>query len=155
MKKFLCILLSMLMLGSFALAEDGFNTVKVTFEDGFSLDIPSDWVRYELTDDLVELGYLYCLGSADGERLMYIQRGNTNCTDIDALRTLLEGRDEIILRTEDAADSAFLTYNFANQDASGSATLLDGTILNLIFLPQSDADNMLIAATILESYEPQ
>lgn len=152
MKKLLTFLLTLLMLCAPALAEAPYESVRLEFEDGFALSLPADWVSYAVSPELAEAGYLYCLGSADGARLMYIQRWNTDCADLDELRALLEDRDEILLRS-DMDDSAFLMYNFAEQDCSGCATLLNDSILNLIFLPQSDADNMLIAATILESYE--
>lgn len=152
MKKMLISLLALLTLGAFALAEAPYASVRLEFEDGFALSLPADWVSYAVTPEQADAGYLYCLGSADGARLMYIQRWNTDCADMGELRAALEDRDEIILRS-DGDESAFLMYNFAEQDCSGCVTLLDGSILNLIFLPQSDAENMMIAATILESYE--
>ncbi len=138
-----------------AQAESDDETVRIEFEDGFALSVPADWVSYDVSEAFEELGYRYCLGSADGERLMYIQFWDTECTTLYELETVLSAREEIVLRTdgESAADSTFLMYNFADEDLSGGATLLDGVILNLVFSPQSDADNMLIAATILESYE--
>lgn len=152
MRRLLISILALLILGSFALAEAPYESVRVAFEDGFALSLPADWVSYEVTEDLAQEGYLYCLGSADGTRLMYVQRWKSDCADLGELRTALEDRSEIVLRSEEE-ENTFLMYNFAEQDCSGCATLLEDSVLNLIFLPQSDPENMMIAATILESYE--
>lgn len=152
MKKIICCLLAALLLGTCALSEALYESVQLRFEDGFSLSVPADWVSYEVAPELEEDGYLYCLGSADGARLMYVQRWGTTCQTMDELQSLLEQRQEIVLRAA-AEDSPFLMYNFSESDGSGCATLLNGDILNLVFIPQSDAENMLIAATIMESFE--
>ena len=153
MKKMVCCLLALIALIAPATAEDVCDSVRVAFEDGFSLSLPADWVRYDVAPELSEAGFIYCLGSADGARLMYVQRWNTGCADLSELEASLSSRPEIELRTSvsDGESAGFLTYNFTDADCSGCATLFDGTVLNLLFLPQSDAENMLLAATIMES----
>lgn len=153
MKRLLCCLLALMMLIPVCLAEEPFDSARVTFEDGFSLSLPADWVSYAVDPALAELGYIYCLGSVDGERLMYIQRWAAGVTDIEALSAHLESRDEIELRSD--ANGDFLMYSFVGADCSGCATVLDGSVLNLLFLPQSDSENMLIAATVLESFSAE
>ena len=86
--------------------------MRLTFEDGFSLSVPADWVSYEVPDELADEGYCYCLGSTDGERLMYIQLWPTSCEDLDALREMLSVRDEIVLREGSEDQTDFLMYNF-------------------------------------------
>ena len=155
MKRILCCLLTFLAFAMPALSESTYHSVRLEFEDGFSLSIPADWVSYEVAPELQEQGYLYCLGSQDGARLMYVQLWPSSCADLNELQSQLETRDDIILRpTGSEEESPFLLYNFAEGDCSGCMTLLDGNVLNLLFTPQSDADNMLIAATVMESYQP-
>lgn len=150
MKRFLCCLLALLILIPAAFAEQA-DSVNVTFEDGFMLSLPVDWVSYEVAPELQENGFIYCLGSADGAQLMYIQRWTTDIADIEALRSALESRDEIKLSTAQASDD-FLLYSFNDSDCSGCAALLDGSVLNMLFMPQSDSQMMLIAATALASF---
>lgn len=153
MKKLLCCLLALLALMTPILAESTPETVRLTFEDGFSLSLPADWVSYAVDSALADGGYIYCLGSADGAHLMYIQRWKTDLNTIEALTASLEDRAEIELRSSNTSESgeAFLMYSFVDRDASGGMLLLDGSILNLIFTPQSDDALMLAAATVLSS----
>ena len=55
MKKLLCCLLALIALLPAVLAE-GAGTVNVTFEDGFSLSLPADWVSYEVAPELQDIG---------------------------------------------------------------------------------------------------
>lgn len=153
MKKLICLLLALLALTAPALAESNPETVRLAFEDGFSLSLPANWVSYAIDPALNDDGCIYCLGSADGAHLMYIQRWNTSLDNLDALAASLEGRNEIELRSNSASESGegFLMYNFVDSDASGGMLLMDGSILNLIFTPQSDDALMLTAATVLTS----
>lgn len=150
MKKLLCCLLALIALVPAVLAEST-DSVNVTFEDGFTLSLPADWVSYEVAPELQEIGFIYCLGSADCAQLMYIQRWNTDIASIDDLRAALEVRGEIKLSAAQASND-FLLYSFNDSDCSGCAALLDGSILNLLFTPQSDSEMMLIAATALASF---
>ena len=151
MKRLLCCLLALISLIPMAIAEETIEPVNVTFEDGFTLSLPADWVSYEVDPALQESGFIYCLGSADGAQLMYVQRWATDLTSIDELRTALEAREEIKLSASDASNG-FLMYSFTGADCSGCAALFNGSILNLLFTPQSDSEMMLIAATALDSY---
>ena len=154
MKKMICCILALLAICTAALGEAPYEAIRLNFEDGFSLSLPADWVSYEVSDELSEQGFLYCLGSADAARLMYIQRWSTDCADLDELKAELELRDEIALGSSlaSASGTPFLMYSFSEADCSGCMTLLDGDVLNLLFLPQSDDDAMLIAATVMDSY---
>ena len=151
MKKLLCCLLALISLIPMAIAEDTAHSVNVTFEDGFTLSLPAGWVSYEVSPGLAADGFIYCLGSADGAQLMYIQRWATDLSTSDALHTALEAREEIKLSAADPSNG-FWMYTFNEGDCSGCATLFGGSILNLLFMPQSDSETMLIAATALESF---
>jgi len=145
-KMLVCMLMTMFLLISSACAASPAEFVQLDFEDGFSLSLPSDWVIFDVSPDLSEAGFRYCLGSADASRLMYIQRWPTDCATLDALRNTLAGRAEIILRP---SSGEFITYQYAEGDCTGCMTLFDGDILNLLFLPQSDPQTMLLAASII------
>lgn len=157
MKKLLCCILALLALTAPVLAETMPDTVRLSFEDGFSLSLPAEWVSYALDPALSDAGYIYCLGSADGANLMYIQRWRTELTSLDALTASLEERAEIELRSTNTSETgeAFLMYSFTESDASGGMLLLDGSILNLFFTPQSDDALMLTAATVLTSFSAE
>lgn len=153
MKKFLCCLFALLALISPVLAEPASETVHLTFEDGFSLSLPADWVSYAVDPSLADMGCIYCLGSADGARLMYIQRWKSEYDTLEALAASFEDRNEIELRSTNISESgeSFLMYSFTDADASGGMLLLEDSILNLFFTPQSDDALMLTAAAVLSS----
>lgn len=154
MKKLICCLLALLAIGAAALGEMPYESVRLEFEDGFSLALPTEWVSYEVPGELTEQGFLYCLGSADGAQLLYIQRWPTDCGNLDDLRTALQSHEEISLGSnlESASGTPFLMYSFNEADCSGCMTLLNGDVLNLLFSPRSDDDAMLIAANVMDSY---
>jgi len=151
MKKLLGCILALMCLFSLACAEGIYDSVQVTFEDGFTLSLPADWVSFEVTPAQAESGIIYCLGSADGSQTMYIQRWATDAKSIDDLSAALSGRTEIENSITGVSDSGqpFLMYNFADADASGCMQLFDGSILNFIFTPQSSNDLMLTAAFLI------
>lgn len=155
MKRLLCCLLALISLIPFTLAEEPYDSVSVTFEDGFTLPLPADWVSYAVDPTLSEQGYIYCLGTTDGAQLMYIQRWATDLTDMNALRDAMAARDEIELRDSENTDSASLFYSFTAADASGCMLLYEGSILNLVFTPQSDASLMLTAAMVAEGFKAE
>lgn len=153
MKKLFCCLLALLALISPVLAEPTSETVCLAFEDGFSLSLPADWVSYAVDPALADIGCIYCLGSADGTRLMYIQRWKSDLDSLEELAASLEDRNEIELRSTNTSESgeSFLMYSFTDADASGGMLLLEDSILNLFFTPQSDDSLMLTAAAVLSS----
>lgn len=155
MKKLLCCLFALLALVSPVFAETASETVHLAFEDGFSLSLPADWVSYAVDPSLADIGCIYCLGSADGTRLMYIQRWKSDLDTLDALAASLEERTEIELRSTNTSEAGepFLMYCFTDVDASGGMLLLEGSILNLFFTPQSDDALMLTAAAVLSSLD--
>lgn len=155
MRRAAALLLALAALCAAGGAETLYDAVRLSFEEGFSLSVPADWVSFAVPEALAQQGYRYCLGSEDGARLMYVQLWPSDCADMEALRAQLAAREEIVLREGSGEETAFLLYNFADADASGCAALLNGEVLNLVFVPQSDADNMLIAATVMESYAPE
>ena len=152
MKKLLLCLAAFTLLCAFALAEAPFETINVTFEDGFSVMLPADWVSYAVPEELRSSGILYCLGSPDGSRLMYIQMRETDLESSDALELAMAAEKGVTL-TGASSDNGFMLYSFRRVDASGCVALHEGNLINLMFSPKSDSDNMMIAAMVMESFE--
>ena len=125
----------------------------LAFEDGFSLELPADWLHYEVSDEMAQSGVLYCLSDAAGARWLYIQSWSTDCTDINALCTLIQETSQP--QTSGVYDfngTQFVVYDLTDADVSCCAALLNGRVLNFVFTPQSDADFMVIAARIIGTF---
>ena len=130
------------------------DTVRIGFEDGFSVELPDGWLYHPTTEDMSRDGVIYCLSDADGAGWLYIQLWNTDCTELTDLKALID-------RTTDIQTSGiysfngtnFVVYDLTEGDVSCCAALLNGKALNLVFTPQSDADFMAVAAQILNTFE--
>lgn len=152
MKKIICCIFALL-LALAALAEAPDASMRVTFEDGFSLELPDDWVSFEVDSAAANAGVLYCLGAPDASKLMYVQRWASDFAALSDLENAVEARDDLQLRSSVASD--FVMYNFIDADCTGCMTLFNGSVLNLIFLPQSSSDFMLTASHIMESFKAE
>lgn len=125
----------------------------IAFEDDFSLQLPGDWLHYEVSDEMARQGVLYCLSDAAGAHWLYIQSWITDCADIDAL-------NDLIVRASQPQTSGvytfngteFVVYDLIEGDVSCCAALLNGRVLNFVFTPQSDADFMVTAAQIIGTF---
>lgn len=73
MKKLLALILVLASLFSCAaVAETAVELVPVTFEDGFQVSLPGDWVELEVTDEMLEGGIFYAVASPDGANTLQI-----------------------------------------------------------------------------------
>ena len=129
------------------------STVTLAFEDGFSLELPADWLHYEVSDEMAQSGVLYCLSDADAGRWLYIQSWSTDCADIDALCTLI--RETAQPQTSGVYEfngTQFVVYDLTDVDVSCCAALLNCRVLNFVVTPQSDVDFMVIAARIIGTF---
>ena len=129
------------------------SSVTLAFEDGFSLELPADWLHYEVSDEMAQSGVLYCLSDAAGERWLYIQSWTTDCADIHALCTLIQQTAQP--QTSGVYEfngTQFVVYDLTDEDVSCCAALLNGRVLNFVFTPQSDSDFMVIAARIIGTF---
>ena len=125
----------------------------LAFEDGFSLELPADWLHYEVSDEMARSGVLYCLSDAAANRWLYIQSWSTDCADVDALCALI--RETAQPQTSGVYEfngTQFVVYDLTDADVSCCAALLNGRVLNFVFTPQSDADFMVIAARIIGTF---
>ena len=134
-------------------SQEAVETVTVAFEDGFSLELPGDWLHYEVSDEMAQSGVLYCLSDAAGECWLYIQSWITDCGDIEALHTLIDETSQP--QTSGVYDfngTQFVIYDLTDADVSCCAALLNDRVLNFVFTPQSDADFMVSAAQIIGTF---
>lgn len=178
MKKFLCIMLALCCICCAALADEieilpveietpaaeapieesetpvgEAEAITVAFEDGFSLELPADWQFYPLNAEMAEMGVIYCLSDAGGERWMYIQSWQSECEDMEALL-------EIISAASDPGNSGirefngckFIIYNIAAENISCCAAMLGDQVLNFVFTPQNDMDFMAQAVKIIGTF---
>ena len=129
------------------------DAVTLAFEDGFSLELPADWLHYEVSDEMAQSGVLYCLSDAAANRWLYIQSWSTDCADIDALCALI--RETAQPQTSGVYEfngTQFVVYDLTDEDVSCCAALLNDRVLNFVFTPQSDSDFMVIAARIIGTF---
>lgn len=125
----------------------------LAFEDGFSLELPADWLHYEVSDEMAQSGVLYCLSDAAANRWLYIQSWSTDCADVDALCALI--RETAQPQTSGVYEfngTQFVVYDLTDEDVSCCAALLNDRVLNFVFTPQSDSDFMVIAARIIGTF---
>ena len=127
--------------------------VLLSFEDGFSLELPEGWLYHGLSAEMAETGVLYCLSDAEGAAWLYIQSWTTDCADMNALSALIErGTKPQTSGVYPFNGTDFVVYDLTEGDVSCCAALLDGRILNFVFTPQSDADYMATAAQIMSTF---
>lgn len=125
----------------------------LAFEDGFSLELPADWLHYEVSDEMAQSGVLYCLSDAAANRWLYIQSWITDCADIDALCALIqETAQPQTSGVYEFNGTQFVVYDLTDEDVSCCAALLNDRVLNFVFTPQSDSDFMVIAARIIGTF---
>ena len=130
------------------------DTVKLDFEDGFSLQFPKGWLYHPVAEDMAEQGVVYCLSDAAGTGWLYIQNWDTDCADMDELKELIDRTTQ--LQTSGVYDfngTGFVVYDLTEVDVSCCAAIVGGQVINLVFTPQSDADFMAVAAQILNTFE--
>ena len=129
------------------------DAVTLAFEDGFSLELPADWLHYEVSDEMAQSGVLYCLSDAAAERWLYIQSWTTDCADIHALCALIQQTAQP--QTSGVYEfngTQFVVYDLTEGNVSCCAALLGDRVLNFVFTPQSDSDFMVIAARIIGTF---
>ena len=152
MKKLLCILLLMCLCASVAFA-DAEDTIKLRFEDGFSLSLPQGWVRYEVSEADAAEGLRYILGDGNGERFLYIRKQVTELSDMDALRAEIDARPDCSRSSAlDLNGQDFASFIIPDLNASGCVTLIDGHLLSFLFTPQDSKEYMLLVAEIMASF---
>lgn len=153
MKKWICALAALMMICTFALAELE-SPVRLGFEEGFSLELPEGWRYYDVNEQMAEAGVLYCLSDAEGARWLYIQSWESDCADADRLLGLVNASASPVNSGKYTFNGVdFVVYDLKEGDVSCCATLMNGSILNFVFTPQSDSAFMATAAQVIGTFE--
>ena len=127
--------------------------MRIWFEEGFGLSLPEGWVSYTVADADRAAGLKYILGDGSGERLLYIQITPTRIADAEALGQVVEDAEEYAKTGALAfGGQDFVTFIDSAQNASCCATLLGDSLAVFMFTPQTDADFMLTATQVMETY---
>lgn len=129
------------------------GTFEVWFEEGFALTLNEGWVSYAVADEDREGGIRYALGDGSGARNLYIQITPTRLADTDALAEAVENTEGLArtgVLTFGGVD--FVAFIDARQNASCCAALVGGSQVVFAFTPQSDADFMLTASQLMETF---
>ena len=157
MKRFLALVLAMMMLCvGVAVAEETvypYEGAWVTFEDGFAVYLPADWVEVEVQDEWLEAGIFYVAASPDGARTVQIAWAETEVTTYEELQAAMATvyPDATIVQNE--AGIQFVTYENAENDVA-TLIALDATKNGMYlfnFTPASDEDFAAIALAIAGS----
>ena len=149
MKKILCFIMILLISCSAAIAQNQ-DTFTLWFEEEFSLDLPAGWVSYPIDG---ENDLRYILGNGEGTRYMYIFSRPTTYESIDALNAAVAA-DSAYEKTGDLVfdGHSFIAFAMPGQDVSGCMTLQGGNLLTFVYSPQSDYDYMMLAASIMDTF---
>ena len=129
MKKIFAMILALISLFTFtAFAEEAIELVPITFEDGFQIALPGDWVELELEDEQYEAGIFFAAASPDG--------ANTVQISWNAL--------EAEMAIEDVQADLVTTY------ADAAVVELNG----IPFVGFTDTENDICGFTVLDAMEP-
>ena len=129
MKKALAMILVLVSLFTCAaFAEEAVELVPITFEDGFQIALPGDWVELELSDEEYEAGIFFAAASPDGANTVQI---SWNALDAE-------------ISIEDAQADLAGTY------ADAAVVELNG----IPFVGFTDAENDICGFTTLDAVEP-
>ena len=127
--------------------------VTVWFEEGFGLSIPEGWVSYPVQAADQAEGVRYALGDGSGERFLFIQLKPTALRNADALSSAIEGEDGLTKTGElSFGGNRFVAFIDLAQNASCCATIWGDRLAVFMFTPQSDADFMLTATQLMQTF---
>lgn len=151
MKKLTSLILALICLLAFsAVAEE---LVPITFEDGFQISLPGDWVELEVTDEMLEGGVFYAAASPDGANTVQI-----SWSALEAEMTIEEVQADLATAYPDAEVAelngiAFVGFSDAANDLFGFTALdaVEPGLYTFWFTPASDEAFIGSAATIVAS----
>lgn len=152
MRKLLAAVLAATLMLCSAVAEE-IAFLRVEFPQGFSLELPADWVQYPVAEEDAQAGVLHLLGDASGEKVLYIEAIQAQYADVQALLQAAQAAPGL----ENTGIYAFGGVEFVivdlpEENLSGCLTLLHGQTMAFLFHPLADSDFMMEAAKIMESY---
>ena len=125
----------------------------VWFEEGFSLTFPAGWVSYPVSDADRARGLRYALGDGADGHFLCIQIKPTALADAKALADAVQAEENLTKTgTLKLNNTDFTCFIDSTNNASCCALIRNGSLVTFAFTPQSDADYMLTATQIMESY---
>lgn len=133
--------------------EEHSTSFALWFQEGFSLRLPEGWMSYSVDETDAAAGIRYALGDGHQDHFLYIQFTPTEIADISALEKAVElnaALNKTGMLTFGGVE--FITYIDTDRSASCCSALWNGELLTLIFVPQGDADYMLTASKLMESF---
>lgn len=138
---------------SLAAEEPAAEPATVWFEEGFCLTFPAGWVSFPVSDADRAHGLCYALGDGTGGHYLYIQIKTTEFADAKALAAAVDEAESLTKTgTLKLNNTDFTCFIDANNNASCCALIRNASLVIFAFAPQSDADFMLTATQIMESY---
>lgn len=154
MKKWICMLLALMICMPCALAQSIDDSFTLWFEEGFALDFPEGWVSYPVDEQTREGDIRYILSDGNAQRYMYLLYRSTTCETMSQLEAAIAA-DESYEKTGDLVfdGQSFIAFALAGQDVSGCMTLHNGHLLAFLYSPQSDSEYMMLAAAIMDTYQ--
>jgi len=151
MKKIISLILVLIaLLSCAAMAEE---LVPVTFEDGFQISLPGDWLVYEPDEEMLALGIAYVAASPDGAYSVQISWSPMDpVVTIEELHTLLVNfyPDATIIEINGIN---FLGFTDAENDVCGFVAMdaADEGYYTFWFTPASDEAFVDLATSIVLS----
>lgn len=141
MKKTLAMILVLISLFTCAaFAEEAIELVPITFEDGFQISLPSDWLELEVDDEMLEAGIFYAACSSDGANTVQI-----SWNSLEAEIAIEDVQADLAGTYADAAvvelnGIPFVGFTDADNDACGFTTLdaVEPGLYTFWFTPASD-----------------
>lgn len=134
-------------------AQAGGETHTVWFDEGFGLDVPEGWVSYRVSEEDRAKGVRYALGDGSGEHYLYIQIESTGLHTAAELAQAVDGEDGLD-KTGNLVfgGTDFVAFIDSAQNASCCATIWGNRLVMFVFTPQTDADYMMTATQLMETF---
>ena len=153
MKKFFALALVLVSLFSCAAMAEAVELVPVTFEDGFQISLPGDWLELELDEETMAQGIFYAACSTDGANTVQI-----SWSGLDAAMTIEEVQADLATAYPDAQIAelngiAFVGFTDTANDLFGFVALdaAEPGLYTFWFTPASDADFLTTTSYIVAS----
>lgn len=153
MKKIFAVLMALVTLFACAAVAEGIELVPVTFEDGFQVSLPADWLEIEPTEENLLAGIAYIACSPDGANTLQI-----SWSELEGEVTFEELQAELATVYPDAEvyeinDIGFVGFTDEANNLFGYIAMdaVDQGMYTFWFTPASDEAFIDTAAAILGS----
>ena len=133
--------------------EDEGEPFTLWFEEGFSLELPAGWVSYPVSEAEAGTGLRYALGDGTGAHFLYVQAQPAASADMAALARMIEDDAGKQMTGElNFGGRPFVAFIDVDNDLSGCSTVRNGEILSFLFVPRGDANYMMTATSLMETF---